>query len=104
MPMKIIGEVFKAAHNIGESVGIDEPIFGNIGDVLVENTLFDKIPDAFDAFTPDIPTPTIPDPVAQNSTLGAAQAEERSLINRAGLAETKKVRTLLGKEQALGAS
>ena len=49
-----------------------------------------------DSFSPDIPDPTIPDPVAQTSTLGAAQAEERSLINRAGLAGTKKVRTLLG--------
>jgi len=57
-----------------------------------------------DIFSPDLPDPVTPDPVAQESTLGATQAEERSLLNKAGLAGTKKVRTLLGKEQALGAS
>lgn len=56
-----------------------------------------------DIFSPDLPElPPTPDPVAQQSTLAATQAEERSLINRAGLAGTKKVRSLLGKTDSLG--
>lgn len=56
-----------------------------------------------DIFSPDLPElPPTPDPVAQQSTLAATQAEERSLINRAGLAGTKKVRSLLGKTESLG--
>ena len=55
-----------------------------------------------DTFMPDMPDPEVPAPVAQESTLAAAQAERRSLINRAGLDTTKKVRTLLGRNQTLG--
>jgi len=59
--------------------------------------------DITDVFSPDLPDlPPTPDPVAQQSTLAATQAEERSLINRAGLAGTKKVRSLLGKTDSLG--
>ena len=57
-----------------------------------------------DAFSPDTPDPTNPDPVAESSSLAAAQAEERSLINKAGLQTTKKVRSVLGKESKLGSS
>ncbi len=45
-----------------------------------------------------------PDPVAEESALAAAQAEERSLINKAGLQTTKKVRSLLGKESKFGST
>ena len=45
-----------------------------------------------------------PDPVAQESSYGAMQANERSLINRKGLESTKKVNSLLNqKREALGA-
>ena len=62
-----------------------------------------KVPDMF---TPELPpAPETPDPVAEKSAIGAAQAEERSLINRAGLATTKKVNYSLLKQrdrQSLG--
>ena len=49
-----------------------------------------------DTFSPEMPeAPEAPDPVAQQSALPAAQAEERSLINRAGLQTTKKVQRSL---------
>ena len=53
-------------------------------------------------FVPQMPEVPEIDPVAEQSALATAQSEERSLINRAGLQTTKKVRSLLGREQALG--
>jgi len=53
-----------------------------------------------DFFTPELPPPPeTPAPVAQRSALAGAQAEERSLINRAGLATTKKVNYSLLKQK-----
>ena len=45
-----------------------------------------------DTFFPEAPEPKIPDPEIKPSTLGAAQLEERSLIDKKGLATTKKVK------------
>ena len=55
-----------------------------------------------DAFSPDFPEPQkpeTPDPVAQQATLPAAQAQERSLINKAGLQTTKKVQQSLLRQE-----
>lgn len=66
----------------------------------IAGSAFDSAKDIFSPEPP--PVPETPDPVAQQSVLATAQAEERSLINRAGLQTTKKVRSLLGREQTLG--
>ncbi len=49
-----------------------------------------------DIFVPEPPeAPEVPAPPIQSSSLAAMQSEERSLINRSGLATTKKVNNSL---------
>ena len=94
MPLKALGEISRAT---GKTLGIKEWEKG--GKWISEHSFTEM---AKDAFSPKFPEPIVPDPVAQQSTLAATHAEERSLINRAGLAGTKKVRSLLGKTDSLG--
>ena len=73
-----------------------------LNDGGVTKTIINAPEDIKDFFVPQMPDIPEIDPVAESSALATAQSEERSLINRAGLQTTKKVRSLLGREQTLG--